>query len=178
MTVVLIGVLIIAIYSMEIYAKTQLLTAERRVQLQNELVFVLTDISNNIIRATGHDQNRGIVATNWVLGVRVDNNPAPTPDIGDDEWMCYRRIGNNIAWRVGDPFGCPAGGYQDLCTRDIILDGTAPDPEGFDFSMLDRGTGVDVTLRSRFDVTQTQSLSNPRLDMRIRVYSRSASGRM
>ena len=114
------------------------------------------------------------------VGFAWYRTPVTPDDLSDDTWICYARIGNNIYRHedisVTNCIASPGQGTQ-LLTLDIILNSTNPAPtgEGCAFADLVNATGVDIILRSRFIPAQNQSLSNPRLDMRMQVYTRSAS---
>ena len=158
LAVALIGLLIVGISSLDSFARLNLITSDRRVQLQNELTLVLEDMSRSIFRATGNNIDRGIASIPNGFQVRVDNNNTPE-DYTDDDWIDYTLSGNRINKDAAS-----------LNTRDIIIS-----PGGFNFTILDQGIGIEISLVGRFDPTQNVSIDNPGLEMRTKIYSRSAS---
>ena len=165
-TIALIGLLIVGITTLNNFARFHLLSSTRKALLQNELVFVLEDMSKNIIRATGDFNNQGILDLAPVstgFSVRVDNNTPPTPDdYSDDITISYTlsAVTNKIL----------KDGVS-LNTRATII------PGGFVYSSppLDNGTGIEIALTGRYNPSQAASLGNPEKTMMTKVYSRSAT---
>ena len=163
----LVGIVLVGIATLENYTRFHLISSQRRVELQNELSFILEDMSKNIIRATGDINDSGIedlVPIDGSIGfrVRIDDNTPPTPSkYNDDTTIRYTLVGNEIR---KDGVG--------LSARDIIIN-----PGGFVYSQppLDNGIGIEITLTGRYDTTRAASLNNPQLELKTKVYSHSAS---
>ncbi len=173
----LIGLLVVGISSLDSYFRFHLTASDRRVQIQNELAFVLEDMGKNVVRATGNVNDPIIVdLTPASNGFRVK------VDVSDpNTWIEYTRSGNKIQRKVG------TGSAEDLNRGNIILDPTTEPTkpvakEGFIYSVISDAVtggvvGIYVSLIARYDPTQNTSLDNPEIATAARFYSRSASSR-
>jgi len=160
LAVALMGVMTLATYGLYYLSRIQLANSLYRTQVQNELSYVLEDMSKNIVRAVGETNNRGILdlaPTYTGFSVRVDVNGTPQ-DYSDDTTINYTLSGNRIN----------KNGVN-LTTRDIIPAG------GFSYSLFDNGTGIEISLTGRYRPTQDASSDNPQITLKTKAYSHSAS---
>lgn len=191
-SVTIVSVIILSIYSIDNFSRNQVINSERRVKVQNELAYTLEHMGKYVQQAIGNVSDPGNLAPAIEyfppgnpsgFRVRVDFNQTPS-NLNDDPWIRYRLVNPNTI-RVSCSGGCPASFInEDLITRVLNANGfinpipaILPDPptDGFYATIGDNGSSVEVVLIGRFRPDENRSLRNPEAVMRTRLICNSCS---
>jgi hypothetical protein len=185
-SVIIVAIMILSFYSLETYGHSQVISADRRAKVQNELAYALEHMSKYVQQANGNINNPGIMlfpAGNPTgFQVRVDFNHTPA-DLTDDPWVRYRlRQPNNILEvSCNGGLGCPAAFNEDLTPKlcsgfagNSILPAPLPaNPSGFYVLIADGGSSINISLVGRYYPTQALTpatrLTNPQVAIRTKL---------
>lgn len=179
--ITLIGLLILGIFSLEIYARFHLLTFDRRAKLQNEVSLALEHMSKYISQGVGNQaQIPAAQPPLELLGngfrVRVDRNltripPAnPTPgNLNDDNWINYTLTGNDLVCSCSAITGASAPCFANITFSTRIIAG------GFLVDLTENNTVARVSLKAVYQPTKAVSVDNPELRMRTKACCHSVS---
>ena len=181
-TVILIGMLVLALVSIQRFSVHHMIASERRAKLQNEGYIILEQMTKSLLNATGDIINPAvrIYPNPTGIAIRVDRNNPPTPqNYSDDNITAYR---NNTGYRLeycdgltGSTYpatlnsaACPTGGWQEILNR--LRD--------FAITTADNNTTIVINFSIvRYDPANPQtSEDNPEVNMTTRVHMPSASG--
>lgn len=190
-SIVIVSIMVLTVYSIYSYSHSQVLNAERRTKVQNELAFILEHMSKYVEQANGNTLNPPIKAypdavTPTGFQTRVDFNDPQTPsDLTDDAWVSYSLSGNTLSAACTAEAAGTCGAFINESLSDKIIanfvSGTMPnDPaSGFYVSIDSSGNIVEVGLVGRFKpteaVTTETRLLNPQVEMKAKMLSNSAS---
>jgi hypothetical protein len=168
---IILTILVIGFSHVQFLSHIQVISADRRAKLQNDISLILEDISKSVLRATGNANDQGIVPIANGFKVRIDfNNPVTPGDFSDDTWVVYTLSNptgpSTIDKRIG------SGDTLHLVPRNII---PLPLATNFNYVILDNGTGIEITLTGRNNPAQPISVDNPEIQMKSRTYTHSAS---
>ncbi|MCD6539232.1 MAG: type II secretion system protein [Candidatus Omnitrophica bacterium] len=169
LAIVLLGVIILSATAIDVASRYFFKSSDTKVQVLNEVSFILEHIQKNASQATGWIDDPGFkLLSSTQLLIRQDANNPPTPgDFTDDTWIEYRRQGNNFRFS-------PDGGtnWETLSSR--IVDNPDIDGDGFPepvFSLSPSGTEVIVTLTARYDPSASlDSKTNPEVSLQTRLF--------
>lgn len=186
--IVLLSVLVLGLTSIDYFSRNHVISSDTRSRLQNEIYLALEHINRSVFRATGDNNNYGILDPSFVTPsgdvmtqIRIDLNVPPTPDnYADDTWVGYAhdlRVG-----REGELFFCPNVTTLSYCGTGfegnrVVIASHIPS-DGFRVNRVfgpDGATpiGFSATLNARRDVSAAVSLENPEMTMMTVTYSRS-----
>lgn len=189
-SVTIVSVIILSIYSIDTFSRNQVINSERRVKVQNELAYTLEHMGKYVQQALGNVTRPAIEyfpnsvnPDGFQIWLDINETPGVT---GDDGWIRYRLINNNtIRVNCGGPGGCPTGfiNNEDLNTRVLTnnfvspIPALLPDPptDGFYATIGDNGSSVEVVLIGRFRPNESRSLRNPEAAMRTKLICNSCS---
>jgi Tfp pilus assembly protein PilV len=169
----LLGVIALALTSIQSFSQYHAIGSDRRAKVQNELSFVLEHIAKNVQRATGDYNNPPIQAITNGFRVRVDDNATPTPSTyTDDTWYSYVLSGYSLS--------CNG---EVLSTR--IVSGVnsnyptvSPANTGFNYGLPDSGmTSISVMLRGRYYPADSVNIDNPETMMGSRFSTASSASK-
>lgn len=166
----LIGLVIIGIGSLEVFARRHLLAADRRARLQNEDSLALEHITKHLNQAIGNITDTPIQAqTISSIQVRIDSNQNGQVDLTDTS-VYYRRSGTNVQ------FSTNGANWQNLATH-IVAPGAAGFPNGGFIITTPQINQFDITITSRWDpgVAATVNADNPQIQMQTSVVAPSVS---
>ncbi len=184
--IVLVGLLVIAVFNLDNYARFHLITSDRRARLQNEASYCIEQIVKEAIRGIGYVNDQAVVCTADDLRIRYDdNNDSPNGQIdsttlpgGDTLVRFYRDVGTApYELRYYPDFARNPGDFEVL-TNKIVNHLLTPAVDIFTWEDID-GDGnndiVRIELVLRHHVASSESIDNPQLRMISRVYCRSES---
>lgn len=185
----LLAICALAVTNLDIFSRYQVMTADRRITIQNELSYALAHMQRQISRAIGNTilNLNSIIDTSSILGnpgikAYIDagawNNSiqdySPGDGIrgsGNDHWIAYRFTGNT---------GNPATHYQLWYYHNCVLPNCGGGSSSYEViarnitslvvSNLGNNNYIDVELTGRWDATQPTSVDNPEITMRTRIY--------
>ncbi len=172
-SIILMGIVMLGFFSIDFFSRYHVNSVERRSKIQNEMSYVLDDMTKNVSRCRGDNSS----SANWGVRndiangcrIRVDNNTTPTDVYTDDQWVNYVLSSNRITKQTcnSSNASCSPVPAENLNTRAIIVT--------FVCNSDQNGTGADIQLVGRYDATQAASSDNPEMRMQTRAYSFSAS---
>ena len=175
--ITLLGVIVIGFSSIELFSRSQVLSTDRKTQVQNEVSYALEHMSRNVLQGVGDSATRPLAqfGTNG-FSVRIEPTPATPGNIGDDIRMSYTLTGNSLLWTSS------AGANEILSNRLMsgvsftAMPSTLPvSPNGLYINFSDNYTVVEIGLVGRYNPVQPASLDNPQVAIKSRLYTRSAS---
>lgn len=186
-SIIIVSIMVLTVYGIYTFSHSQVLNAERRTKVQNELAFALEHMSKYVQQANGNKSNPPIaaypdLATQTGFQARVDFNSTQTPSVlSDDAWVSYSLSGNTLSAGCSGT-GCPF--VSEVLTDKVItnfVSGTMPNnpTNGFYVSIDSTGNIVEVGLVGRFKPTEAVSaetkLINPQLEMKAKIVCNNAS---
>lgn len=167
---IILTILVIGFSHVQFLSHVQVIGADRRAKLQNDISLILEDISKSVLRATGNVNDPGIVSIANGFQVRIDfNNPVTPGDFSDDTWVAYTLSNPGAPSTINKRIGTQA--TLRLVPRNII---PLPLAANFNFA-IDNGIGIEITFTGRDNPNQPRSVDNAEIQMRVRTYSHSAS---
>jgi Tfp pilus assembly protein PilV len=182
--VIIVTVVILGIFSIEIFSRYHVFNADRRSRLQNEVSYSLEHMHKYVSQGTGNLSNPPIerLAANNGFRVRVDLNSPSTPSVlTDDSWVSYTLSSNTLTCTITGT----GSGTETLATHiypGVVYTVKPMNPTtqgGFFINVTDsgpvNGSAVEIGLVSRWDPTIPVSLDNPQVEMKTRILSGSAS---
>lgn len=174
--ITLMGLVILAFSSIDLFSRYHVITADRRAKLQNEASLVVDHITKTVMQASGDINNNGIRACTNGFAARIDAHNTPS-DYSDDHWMGYERSGNILRYCGDLSVGFPNCDCQTSPFWQNLSNHILNDPQGFVYNFLENNTGVDVTVRARWNTDPAFAVSpdNPEVVLNSHIYSHSAS---
>lgn len=178
--IILLGVIVIGFSSIELFSRYQVLSADRRTQVQNEVALVLEHMSKNVMQGVGDATTAPIwwTATNG-FSVRIEHQSPPTVgNLSDDTIVSYTLSGNILTCSLDN---------EVISNRILsgVTNGQMPDNNpnsGFyiyinpaDADLATNRAVIEIGLVGRYNPGQAASLDNPQVAMKSRLYTRSAS---
>ncbi|MFH1190905.1 MAG: hypothetical protein V1670_01740 [Candidatus Omnitrophota bacterium] len=189
-SIMITGLLILGFYGFELFSNTQVIDAERRTKVQNDLAYCLEHMTKYIQQANGDIDDAWIryfpASDPTGFEVRVDFNGTPL-DLTDDPWVRYQLQGAGDILQVScvGGAGCPASFAEDLADKvlggfqeDSLLPEPLPaNPSGFYVQIDAQGNSVNIGLVGRYDKTRPTNTSfvNPQVEVKTRIICNSAS---
>lgn len=163
----LLGILVLAFTSIDLFSRYHVITADFRTQLQNKASTLLEHMSKYISQGIGNVSNPAAIkhTTQEWIKVRLDRNSNGQPDDNDtDDWIAYRYIPDQyqIVYHATYPFiGWPVSGGE------VISDKVS----GFTCNVRDNY--VNVTIRVCYDPDGTPiacgTNDNPEIEMQTNI---------
>ncbi|MDP3041568.1 MAG: hypothetical protein Q8N62_02380 [Candidatus Omnitrophota bacterium] len=199
-SIIVVATMVLSFYSLETYGHLQIINADRRAKVQNNLAYCMEYMSKYVQQANGDVNNPPIkLYPNPIsprgFEVRVDCQVTQTPlDLTDDVWVYYALTGNNL--RSGcrgagcgscssvRPVFVPAeilsnkivANFNNSVLPVIPLYGAS---DGFYVVVDPLGNFVDVGLVGRYDPSQVPTLAtrltNPQVELKTRLICNNAS---
>ncbi|MFH1338583.1 MAG: hypothetical protein ABIH40_01900 [Candidatus Omnitrophota bacterium] len=172
--IALLGLLIIAIFSLDNYARFHLITSDRRARLQNEAFLCVEQMVKDAIRGIGYVGDPAVLSvpsvycTSTELRIRVDNGNGQidsTSAAGGDFMVRFNRNGNDLEYYPD---------YIRNSTQFEVLTRKVVNPAGVDIFNCSGGL-IRIELMLRHRPAASSSLENPQFQMISRLYSRSES---
>lgn len=184
---VTISIILLTIYGIYTYTHGNVLNAERRARVHNELSFALEHMSKYVQQGNGNTANPPITAypasgTQTGFRVRCDFNNPPTPSsLTDDAWVNYSLSGNTLSTSCTGT--CGSFVAENLSGRIIsgFVSGIMPNnpTNGFYVSIDASGNIVEVGLVGRYNPSQAYAVStkllNPQVEMKTKIICINAS---
>lgn len=168
--VVLVGLLVLGISSIDVFSRFHLITSDRRMQLQNQASLCIERIAKDVVRGIGTASVPAVLtcAANE-LQVRYDSNENGQIDVGVDKVGRFYRNGNNLEYdsdyHPGDP-------YERILTQKVVNHVlTTP----IDIFTWEDNVIIRIELVLRHDPANNRSIENPQLRLFSRVFCRSES---
>jgi len=191
-SIIIVSIMVLIVYGIYTYPHSQVLNAERRTKVQNELAFALEHMSKHVQQANGDTDNPPIKAypdpgTQTGFQVRLDFNDPQTPsDLTDDAWVSYSLSGNTLSTACTAEAAGTCGSFVNENLSDKIIanfvSGTMPnDPDnGFYVSIDPSGNIVEAGLVGRLypnenPTTAAMRLLNPQVEMKAKILCNNAS---
>lgn len=178
MSLVLMSLVLLAFFSIDIFSKNHVISADRRAKVQNEISNTIAYMGKYVQQGIGDYSNppiRRYPAAGAQTGfqVRLDlNNPKTPRDLLDDSWVIFYLNGNQII-RVlpGYPNEVLSGRICGAFVANVMPDYPTA---GFYVRIADQGMSVDVGLVGRYDPSTAANSDNPQVAMKTRLVSSSA----
>jgi len=167
----LLGLVILAATSIDLFARRQLRDTDIRTQLINEISPAMEHMVKNILQGIGDINNPGVIGTHGgnTIQIRQDTNGNSRAD--DSYNITYQLLGNNILFT--DTF---LGISNEVIAQRIT---------NLTFSYIDTNSNgvpdsrdalLDINITARWDPTLSpDSITNPEVQLNSRVQLRSAS---
>lgn len=190
-SIVIVSIMVLTVYSIYSYSQGQVLNAERRTKVQNELGFAMEHMSKYVQQANGDTLNPPIklypnAVTPTGFQARVDFNDPQTPsDLTDDAWVSYTLSTNTLSTACTPEAAGTCGSFVNETLSDKVIanfiSGTMPNnpANGFYVSIDASGNIAEVGLVGRFKpteaVTTATRLLNPQVELKAKMLSNSAS---
>jgi len=170
--IALLSLIGLAFASIDIFSRYHVISADRRVKMQNELSSALEEMQKTVSMGVGDYNNPPISLLGTGFQVRVDATPN---DLTDDSWnlVTYTLSGNMLSSsETGTLSSRIVSGisFVDTLPENPPLDTTT----GFYIQMPDNNT-VEVGLVARWNPDASGSLDNPQISLKSKMATRSAS---
>jgi len=168
---IILFIMVFTFYTLENYGHSQLMRAQRRTKVQNELALATEHMSKYVQQTTGNINNPGIVTTGANLQVRVDFNQTPG-NLVDDGWV-------NYALDTVDPHVLKVDCIGAACSFGTGHGETAEELSNkiVNFVVtINNVNSVDIDLRGRYNPAATvDNYKNPEVEMNTQVICNSQS---
>lgn len=172
--IVLVGLLVLGVSSIDVFSRFHLITSDRRVQLQNQASLCVEQVAKDVVRGIGTASDPAVQAcTANELQVRYDSNNNgqidSTTAVGGDKLARFYRNGNQFEYYPD--YGRDNSTHKDLTTKVVnhVL-GTPINIFTWEGSVI-----VRMELVLRHDSASNRSIENPQLRVFSRVFCRSES---
>ena len=181
--IVLLSVITIGLSSIDLFSRYHVLTADRRVRLQNEVSLALEHMTKHISQAIGStlrlDRNTdpAVVFYQNTQGfrIRIDSNPVNGRPDQTDTWIayCHEPINgpqpdSGIFYYSNAGATEPPGGNPEIITHKVVTDNT-----GFTYILTDNYLTIGIVCR--WDPTQPRSADNPEISLNTTIKMPSVS---
>lgn len=174
----LFSTVILSIASISYFSQYHVISAERRVGLQNELSYALAHMSRNVQRAVGYSYavRKPLELLDDGFKVWVEPATTPTPGTpGDDEAIDYTLSENKLIYRNSSLLGS-----ENLSTHIVagVVSGVMPSGSvtgGFYIDLTESNTVIEIGLVARYKPDKDSSADNPEVRMKTRLYAHSAA---
>lgn len=189
--IALLGLLVIAVFSVDNYARFHLITSDRRARIQNEASFVLEHMSKYVSQGVGaQPASPPLEQIANGFRVRVDMNLTrippenPTPeDLSDDNWIGYTLSGNNLSCSCTQISGASPPCFNSEVLASHLISGVqygimpADPTSGFYVNLTENNSMVEIGVVARYRPNDPPSLDNPQIAMKTRLLPRSSAAR-
>jgi type II secretory pathway pseudopilin PulG len=189
-SIIILSIMVLTIYGIYTFSQSQVLNADRRTKVQNELSYALEHMSKYVQQANG-SLSRNAIQYVGATGFRVyiDLNPTQTPSVSsDDGWIDYTLSSNTLtATCTANGGTCPfvTENLTDKIIAGVVVDTIMPNSPTSGFyikigSLTDTlGTFVDIGLVGRYYPTVATSLAtrfrNPQVEMKTKLICNNSS---
>ena len=196
-SIIIVSIMTLTVYGIYTYSHSQVLNAERRSKVQNELAFALEHMSKYAQQANGTLSRKAIqyypdpLSPGPATGFRVYidlNNPQTPSNVADDGWIDYVLSSNTLAATCTANGGtCPFTPATENLTDKIIsgagggtiMPDTDNPADGFYFNIDALGNVIEIGLVGRFkptvSLTTATKLLNPQAKMKAKIVCNNAS---
>lgn len=187
---VVVSIMILSFYSLESYGHKEVINADRRAKIQNNLVYCLEHMSKYVQQANGNLANPPITLyPNPVsprgFQIRFDCKSTPS-DLTDDVQIYYDLSGHSLSvGRIGSVVGCvlDVPEAEVLSNRIMANFNNSSMPinptDGFYVRIDPSGNFMDVGLVGLYDATKPYTWAtrstNPRVEIKTRLFCNNAS---
>jgi hypothetical protein len=178
-SLVVISTMVLSFYSLENYARQQVLTTDRRAKVENGLAYALEHMSKYIVQAAGNPA----IALYPPAGFQIlvdRNNPQTPSDFSDDDHICYELSGNTLS--VSCPIGPNCNSFASGVLSDKIVANfnnsvlPANPTDGFYVLIEDGGSSINIGLVGRYYPDQVAiPVTNPQVAMKTKVVCNNCS---
>jgi len=193
-SVIVVAIMVLSFYSLETYGHLQVISADRRVKVQNSLVYCLEYMSKYVQQAGGNINTSYPAITLYPTApgqktgfqIRVDlNNPQTPSNFADDALIYYTLFG--ITLRTGCTGTCGSFIAEELSTKIVPNFNNSILPviplygasDGFYVVVDALGNFVDIGLVGRYYPTQVPTLAtrftNPQVELKTRLICNNSS---
>ena len=110
-SLIVVSIMVLSFYSLETYGHRQVMIADRRVKVQNDLAYALEHMSKYIQKANGNTNNPAIeILTGTSFKVRVDFRDPQIPSDLSNAWVTYSLVSNSLSANCDDVISgtCPS----------------------------------------------------------------------
>jgi len=177
MAIILMSLVLLGFFSIDLFSRNHVISADKRVKVQNQISYALDYISKYVQQGVGEFNSPAIrrypaAGVQTGFQVRVDLNTPRTPgNLVDDPWITFYLDGNALKVIFITT--------TEVLTEKIISNFSAtvmPDypTAGFYARITDNGMAVDVGLVGRYDPAVAVSSDNPQIAMKTRLVCPSA----
>lgn len=178
-SITIISVMVLGLYSINIFSRNQVLSSDRRAKLQIDLVNALEHMSKYVHQANGNFNNPAIEVLGSGFRVRVDFNSPQTPlNLADDGWVSYALSGNTLSVSCAGSCGSfvpdPSLNVKIIAGFDNLIMPSNPD-KGFYAWVSDQGSFIEIGLVGRYNPASGASLDNPQIEMKTKVICNGSS---
>ena len=202
-SLIVVSIMVLSFYSLETYGHRQVMIADRRVKVQNDLAYALEHMAKYVQQASGNLSKKAIqyypnpanAATATGFRVYVDLNSTQTPSVfTDDGWIDYDLFNSNTLRATCTANGgtCPFTSPEYLSYKiisGVVGNTTMPvsPTNGFYVLVGSLGNFVDVGLVGLYDpnkpisntgvnpVTRKTEFVNPQVAMKTKIICNSSS---
>ncbi|MFH0917604.1 MAG: prepilin-type N-terminal cleavage/methylation domain-containing protein [Candidatus Omnitrophota bacterium] len=133
-SIMIVGLLIVGFYGFETFTNTQVIDADKRAKVQNQLAYCLEHMSKYISRANGNVSNPPIklypssisptgFQVRFDCGTLADAQAQTPSDLTNDVWIYYTLSGNDLS------VGCQTGLGADCVTSLSCRSDAVPEAE-------------------------------------------------
>jgi Tfp pilus assembly protein PilE len=189
--IALVGLLVIAVFSLDNYARFHLITSDRRARAQNDVSYALEHMSKYAFQGIGAQPDSPPfeqIASGF--RVRVDRNleravpQNPTPEnLNDDNWINYTLSDNSLLCSCTQISAASPPCFGDELLSSHIITGVTytamPDnpTSGFYINLTENSSMVEIGIVSRYRPNNPPSLDNPQVAMKTRLLPHSSAAR-
>lgn len=169
----LLGILLLAFTSIDLFSRYHVLTADRRAQVQNEASSVIEHMTKNVLQGVGNIIQPPLEQINNGFRVRVDLRTPPTPAIlTDDTWISYTLSGNTLSCSLNNET------LSTFIVSGVVFGQMPSNPNsGFYINLTDNNTLIEIGLVARYRPNNSFSVDNPQITMKTRLYTRGSAVR-
>ena len=182
---ILLSLIILGFSGIELFSRYQVLSADRRASVQNNVTIALEHMAKRISMAVGNAVSDPAIrryANGSGIRIRIDSNGNGQAD-GGDTWIayCHENVGAPIAdseilYYPDAGFNEPPSGDSISLIRRVVIGNSGlefvPVPASggiFDAQRWLRDSFLEITVRCRWDPSQAASTDNPEVTMRTIV---------
>jgi Tfp pilus assembly protein PilV len=154
-SVVLMSLVLLGFFTIDLFSRNHVVTADRRAKVQNDISNALEHMSKYIQRSNGNRNRNAIQAL--ANGFRVYIDLRNTPSVfTDDGYLDYTLSGNTLSVTCTPNGGtCPFTSPENLSNKVIA--------GGFYVNITDFGTEAEIGLTGRYVPTLAADLGNPQI---------------
>ena len=93
---ILLGLIVITVSTVGLFSHAQVLSADRRAQVQNEAAYVLEHMGKFVMQGVGDATHEPIWWTTNGFSVRIEHQPPTVGNLDDDTIVSYTLSGNTL----------------------------------------------------------------------------------
>lgn len=179
----LVSVLVLAVTSFDFFCRSQVVSSQRRAQLQNEATGALEHMNRYIAQAIGDINNQPFsgYSDNRGIRIRVDSNGNGQLD-ASDRYIAYRHINDEISFYSNATLSDPPSGSSEVISRKITITNnpfaaeSSTNPWGLKIDIVSVNQ-LEVKVRARWYPNPAVSLSldNPEVTLKTNIICNSVS---